>query len=408
MSENQLAISASPKASDQLASFLGIDKGMMLNTLKAQCFKGKRPDEVSDEQLAAFVSTANVLQVNPLVPGMLYAYPERSGGITPILGPDGVFKKLDEMIGSGKLAGFECQVFPEDVTQKPTHAIATIFRAGDAKPATYTALFSEWAVTSNPNWASRPRHMIWTRAIKQAARQVIHGLPMDADEYEIQRMTNVTGTAEEAAPETTPVRPPPPPRKKKGANAVEAEVVTEPAAKPIEPVPEKPAVVEQPAAPAPAAQTMAEAAKATHEKAQALKEDEPPVQPPAPPAQKKEPRAFLNANETFDGEIEIVSVEPMVANLRPKPEDELQPRGTAKAQVKGDYVGTIYDFAGAEIVALAEKDAAGNTIKPAQLRLKPQYAIRNRLRVRLWGRPNTPQGKIGAVVVTAEQVNEEF
>src|SRR6478736_2938617 len=105
-----LAVSQPVKASDQLASFLGIEKGMMLETLKAQCFKGKRPDEVTDAQLAAFISTANVLQVNPLVPGMLYAYPERNGGITPILGPDGVFKKLDEFIASGKLRGYECDV----------------------------------------------------------------------------------------------------------------------------------------------------------------------------------------------------------------------------------------------------------------------------------------------------------
>ena len=79
------AVAVVPRASDQLAAFLGIEKGMMIETLKAQCFKGKRPDEVSDAQLAAFVSTANVLKVNPLVPGMLYAYPERNGGITPIL-----------------------------------------------------------------------------------------------------------------------------------------------------------------------------------------------------------------------------------------------------------------------------------------------------------------------------------
>ena len=62
-------------SSEQLSVFLGMEKRMMLDTLKVQCFKNKRPEEVSDEQLAAFVSVANVLQLNPLVPGMLYAYP---------------------------------------------------------------------------------------------------------------------------------------------------------------------------------------------------------------------------------------------------------------------------------------------------------------------------------------------
>ncbi len=200
MSE-QLAI-AGPKASDQLATFLGIEKGMMLETLKVQCFKGKTPDQVSDAQLAAFVSTANVLQVNPLIPGMLYAYPERNGGITPILGPDGVFKKLDEFIASGKLMGFECEVHM-GADGKPERAEAVIYRVGDQKPARYTAWFSEWVVSSNVSWTSRPRHMLWVRAIKQAARQVIHGLPMDADEYEIAQMANVT-----PEPITRPDRPP--------------------------------------------------------------------------------------------------------------------------------------------------------------------------------------------------------
>ncbi len=203
---NELAVSTQPKASDQLASFLGIEKGMMIETLKAQCFKSKRPEEVTDAQLASFISTANVLQVNPLVPGMLYAYPEKNGGITPILGPDGVFKKLDEMITGGKLAGYECEVICDEAG-KPIKSEAIIYRNGDAKPAKFTAWFSEWFVASNPNWNSRPKHQLWIRGIKQCARQVIHGLPMDPDEYAIAQMTNVTESAEDK-PEVKRVDPP--------------------------------------------------------------------------------------------------------------------------------------------------------------------------------------------------------
>lgn len=280
MSENTtLAVSTAPKASDQLATFLGIEKGMMLDTLKAQCFVGKRPDEVSDAQLAAFVSTANVLQVNPLVPGMMYAYPTKQGGIVPILGPDGVLKKLDEHIQAGRLEGFDCQVFPEDVTQRPTHAIATIYRRG-AKPATYTALYSEWVMTNSPVWQQKPRHMLWMRAIKQAARQVIHGLPMDREEYEMSEMQNVTPAPEEPKVE----RPAPKPRAPKGAAAakvVDTEVVIEQPkvvetpkpepAKPAEVVAPKPEPVKEPVpvqeAPKPAespkVESFAEAAAAT-------------------------------------------------------------------------------------------------------------------------------------------------
>lgn len=248
MSETNTTLAVQParKASDQLAEFLGIEKSMMLDTLKAQCFKGKRPDEVSDAQLAAFVSSANVLQVNPLVPGMLYAYSERNGGITPILGPDGVFKKLDEFIANKKLRGYKCEV-KMGADGKPESAHAIIYRNGDEVPAEYTAYFAEWCVTSNPNWQARPRHMLWVRAIKQAARQVIHGLPMDADEYEIAQMQNVTPEAE--APKVE--RPAPKPRAPKGAAAakvVDTEVVIE---KPAEAVAPQPVIETPPPAPTP-------------------------------------------------------------------------------------------------------------------------------------------------------------
>ena len=284
--QNQLAIQ--PKASDQLALFLGIEKGMMIETLKAQCFKGKHPDEVSDTQLAAFISTANILQVNPLVPGMLYAYPEKNGGITPILGPDGVFKKLDEFISSGKLAGYECDVECE-ATGKPIKANATIYRKGDEKPAKYTAWFSEWCVTSNPNWNSRPKHMIWTRAIKQCARQVIHGLPMDADEYAISQMTNVTETATDM-PTTPAAERPKPPARRGGAAAAKAEAGAGAVVEPTKPA-EAPAhftgptvdaeIVNTPEAP-PAAAQPTQKAEPTPAKVETPAPAKEPVKTPAP------------------------------------------------------------------------------------------------------------------------------
>ncbi len=210
------------KASTQLSSFLGIEPSMMIETIKAQCFKGKRPDEVSDAQLASFVSVCNGLQLNPLLPGMVYAYPERNGGITPIVGPDGTMKKIDEMISSGKLDGYTCDVYPEDPSLKATHATAIIYRKNSEHPAKYTAYFAEWNVGSNPNWQSRPRHMLWIRALKQAARQVIHGLPMDDDEYKIAQMTNVTESAPgEAAAPVAPDRPKIERAKKGAAKALE-------------------------------------------------------------------------------------------------------------------------------------------------------------------------------------------
>jgi hypothetical protein len=278
MSENQKSTGQLVLASTQLAERLGVEKSMMIETIKQQCFRNVRPDQVTDAQLASYISIAAGLQLNPLIPGMMYAYPERNGGITPIVGPDGVMKKLSELPG----VTYECAVFPEDVLQRPTHATCNIYVEGKERPYAYTAVFSEWEVGNNPNWKARPRHMIWLRAIKQCARQVIHGLPMDEDEARSAGIINVT--PENETPTTpAPERAAPPARATKGAAAAKEnasrtkEAEAAPVAEPVkvEPVAETP----KPApAPAPKRET-APVVDAEFTDADDA-DDEPPMPPP--------------------------------------------------------------------------------------------------------------------------------
>ncbi len=385
----ELAVHAPVKASDQLAAFLGIEKGMMLETLKAQCFPGKRPDEITDTQLAAFVSTANVLQVNPLIPGMLYAYPSKNGGVVPILGPDGTFKKLDEHIATGKLEGFECVVFPEDVTQKPTHAIATIYRK-DAKPATYTALFSEWVVSGSPVWGSKPRHMLWTRAIKQAARQVIHGLPMDAEEYAMAEMQNVTPAEDEPKKE----RPKAPPRAAKGAAAVQENAA--PAGKgtvidaettPVEAA--TPAAVESAAGKAlaqegrPVPDAASPAAKAAHAEETAAIDKK-------AAAVAQAPRAFLKDAEEITAVCEVVAADGMSITSKGVAHPSVQ------VKLKGGYEGIAYHIGGGV--------KEGAMVAPA-----PIWTVGAKVTVRLMGKLIPKTGKVNAFVeaVQGEVVDME-
>lgn len=297
------------RATSTLATTLGIEPRMMVDTLKKQCFPGQHADAISDAQLAAFISVANALKLNPLVPGMLYAYPSKNGGIVPVTGPDGVFKMLDEHITEDKLEGYECEVFPEDTTLKPTHAVATIWRKGREHPSKYTAIFSEWVVGSNPNWSSRPRHMIWVRALKQCARQVIHGIPFDEDEVVIGEMRNVT---------PPPDRAPPPSRSTKGAkaakeNAAKADVV-------IDAVPGDPAPAETtaptPAPPPPAPDTPA----------------------PEPAPTQAAPRAFLKPDEELTVDIEIVSLRGVMLGPKDKPAEQ---KPSVIAKVQGGFEGEI-------------------------------------------------------------------
>ncbi len=328
MSESQLATAPiNPgfhKATSTLSEFLGIEPRMMIDAIKKQCFPGQNSDNISDAQLAAFVSVANNLRLNPLIPGHLYAYPSKNGGIVPVTGPDGVMKMLDEHISEGKLAGYECVVFPEDVTQKPTHAMATIWRQNNEHPSKYTAIFSEWVVGSNPNWASRPRHMIWMRAIKQCARQVIHGVPYDEDDVTIGDMKNVT-PAEEQSPPPKQERPDPKPRR--GAAAAKE------AAKAAEVVVEQETKTE----PAPAATEPKNVTPVT----EPAKVVEPIKDEPKGPDEKGAPRAFLKDDEHVTVNCEVVSIECVMSK-------EKIP--SVRVMVKGDYNNWVQHLGGGKLV----------------------------------------------------------
>src|SRR5690606_37928228 len=82
-----------------LSSSLGLKPSLVKDMVKSQCFKNKRPEDITDTQLAAYISTANAIRevcprFNPLLPGMLYAYPDKNGGIDVMMGPDCVFAML--------------------------------------------------------------------------------------------------------------------------------------------------------------------------------------------------------------------------------------------------------------------------------------------------------------------------
>lgn len=357
------------KATSQLSATLGVEPRMMVESLKKQCFPSMRPEDISDAQLAAFVSVANTLELNPLIPGMLYAYPAKNGGIVPVSGPDGVLKKLDEQIAAGKLDGYKCVLFPDDVTLPPTHAVAKIWRKGSDRPAMFTAIFKEWVVGSNPNWGSRPRHMLWLRAIKQCARQVIHGVPFDEDDIKIGDMVNVT-----PVPATTddppPTRKDPPARSKKGAAAVAENPA--PAAAPLEVV-ATPVVEKVP-------EKIAE--KAPEKKAEPAPEPKP--DPVAKAADTPKERAFLEPDERIETTCAVIEVTPLLATVAGVSTP------TVQATVRGGYNGTIYHFGGAT--------QSGEAIVP-----NPEWKAGNTLKVTLFGKKNK---KTNRVMPSVEKVEE--
>lgn len=173
------------KASDVLAGHLKMDPRQMVNIIKAQCFTGTDANKVSDEMLGAYVNVAHSLTekapgFNPLLPGMLYAYPTRNGGIQPMIGPDGIYALLSSR---DDVEGFDSNA-ELDQNGKVVSALAWIKVTGKTTFQKRVWL-SEWRISSNPNWSTRPAHMLEIRALKQVARMVIHGIPLDREEMEI-------------------------------------------------------------------------------------------------------------------------------------------------------------------------------------------------------------------------------
>ncbi|HUE15399.1 MAG TPA: recombinase RecT [Planctomycetaceae bacterium] len=317
MAKTEQLTVAKPMASAALAAFIGMDDSMMIDTIRAQCFAKTKKNaqgvyeqvEVTDFQVAAFISIAVEMKVNPLLPGMLYAYPVKGGGIVPIVGPDGVFKKLAE---HPDVASWEVEVLPEDVKLPPTHAVAKIFRKGVERPVIYTALLSEWRIAENPNWVTRPRHMLQLRALKHAARQVIHGLPYDEDDRHIMEEVRVSPgePGQEAAPER-----PDPAKLKRGKSGTSASTKEQP---PIE------AEIVPPKKPGDMTQTIDEA------------------RAPAPLELEKDVAGILTGATIISAKYENFGT----------PE---KPKHGCKAEIEHPaFKGTAYDLNGGRLVATAE------------------------------------------------------
>ncbi len=381
--EKQLAVTTEQpfvRASTALSQQLGLEPRALIDAIKTQFFKGK---EATDAQLAVVVSTARELGLNPLIPGQLYPYPDRSGSVTIMLGPDGIYTLLanNKDIVAQKDGG--PAYWTEHGTDNGKDTCTGFINHRTKGLLKKTIWVDEWVVSSNPNWQSRRHHMSEIRALKQAARMVIHGIPNDVDEQRIGEMLNVT--PEDAAPEAAP-RPAPKPRAAKGAAAVRENIVDVthtdvPAEKVVEQAPVAAAPAEQPkpaeSTPVPKpVESFAEAAEATKPAPKTIEQS----------AVRKDPRLFLSDGENIEVECEIETVKAVISNDIPG----------VIARVKGGFVGEVRDKAG------ATKDGDKAVAKPI-------WEPGNKVRLKLEGRKSTATsgpnvGKVLAWILSVEAV----
>jgi len=215
------AIAVRPSLSSQMAAQYGIEPAKFIETLKATVMpkrSGGEPIPVSNEELQAFCMVAHEYGLNPFLKE-IHAFPNKAGGITPIVGVDGWAKLMNRR---PEFDGIEFAARDED--GKPHSVTACIWIKGRSRPVSVTEYYSECQRGTEP-WRTMPRRMLRHKALIQAVR-VAFGFAGIHDEDEAVDIAesvpkaprNVTpkaplftapkATPQVQAPEPAPVDPP--------------------------------------------------------------------------------------------------------------------------------------------------------------------------------------------------------
>jgi len=80
-------------ALQDIASRLRVDAAVLTKTLKSTIIKGKGGRQATDEEFVSFIVVANQYKLNPMTKE-IYAFPDKSGGIIPIVSTDGWNKMM--------------------------------------------------------------------------------------------------------------------------------------------------------------------------------------------------------------------------------------------------------------------------------------------------------------------------
>lgn len=167
-----------------MAQKFHVEPTKLLDTLRATLMP-----KASNEELLAFVVTANQYDLNPFTKE-IYAFPGRNGGITQVVSVDGWIKLMN------RHPSFDGITFhTEDKDSKPFSVTATIYLKDRTRPVEVTEYFSECTRNTEP-WKVNPRRMLRHKALIQCAR-IAFGFSGIADEEDSilpQVQVNVTPT----------------------------------------------------------------------------------------------------------------------------------------------------------------------------------------------------------------------
>lgn len=152
----------------KMAHRYSVDTGKFLDTLKNTVFRG-----ATNEQLMALCIVADQYKLNPFT-REIYAFPDKAGGIVPVVGIDGWLRIINE---HPQFDGMEIS----DGTDACT---VTIHRKDRAHATQITEYLEEVRRKTAP-WDSHPKRMLRHKAIIQCARAAFgYGGIKDPDEAE--------------------------------------------------------------------------------------------------------------------------------------------------------------------------------------------------------------------------------
>ena len=177
---NQMTTSPRKSVVLDMATRFGMEPEAFERTLRATVV----PGDVSREQFAAFLLVAKKYNLDPITK-QIYAFPNRGGGIQPIVSIDGWMALInshpefdgmefeDKLNDDGKIVAITCRMYRKDRNH----------------PVSVTEYLVECEQTS-PTWRKWPARMLRHKAAIQAARYAF-GFSGIMDEDEAARMIEV-------------------------------------------------------------------------------------------------------------------------------------------------------------------------------------------------------------------------
>lgn len=162
---------------EKLSVRFSMEPGPLQSTLAKTIFP-QRAGAATPEQVAALCIVADQYDLNPFT-REIYAFPDKQGGIVPVLSVDGWYKIINrhpEFDGLTIEMGYDGQGHPASCT-------CTIHRKDRRHPTVITEYLEE-CKRNTPPWQQSPRRMLRHRAIAQCARVAFGFAVMEADEAE--------------------------------------------------------------------------------------------------------------------------------------------------------------------------------------------------------------------------------